>query len=759
MFDSRAFPTSWLQSRYDLIVGLGALCVLLQQITVDYQSQLSGLTIKGSLIHLHMALLFAVAMLARERRIFTLVMIITAAAWILPRFIRDGADDFLMLTWSVVIWALSWAWILWCAHLAGWPRASGDNHFTRRDLVPFAFYGLFLYPLGAALLSSSIVLLTSPAQALNSAFQAFFAKQFGVTVLVLPLVVAWGERGRQRWQKPLQSHDIGIFVLLLLGLALSLWATWRIRGGFGIQAGGFSSVVMDYRFALLAALLWCVLRLPTTVAMVFLSLTLFALVNASAGAASQSNTMLGFINMVHITLETSVLLMTMCYLWVLSRDRRELSRRLAAETLRDTVTGLPNLKALRRYANEQPLQRHELGYLLLDQTDTLLGSFGLEAQAAAMRTVAAQLKSLVRVYYVGAGHFVLLPHAKAGDDVWDRLVAQVEQTELRVGGQTVRLLPYLGVAALPDGATPVDTALLSASSLAYEARHFSEVRPRYSTQDDGLVREDRRQQLQDAAEALACLRNERVELYFQPIRHSNHTETARRSVTGEVLCRLRNEHGELLSPARFIPAIEQSGRGTELDLAVLRALFALLRRYPRALPHCRHVAVNLTGQSLASTSFQVELRTLLADSPLPLSALCFEITETAAISSTSAANQLLEDLRGKGCRIAIDDFGVGMQSFSRLKELPVDIIKIDGSFVRNVTQRGRDYALVQASVAVAKAFGTETVAEYVENEATANCLRGMGVDWLQGYLYSPPIPFAQVLAGASERSGMVASIH
>ena len=78
--------------------------------------------------------------------------------------------------------------ILWCAHLAGWPRASGDNHFTRRDLVPFAFYGLFLYPLGAALLSSSIVLLTSPAQALNSAFQAFFAKQFGVTVLVLPLV-------------------------------------------------------------------------------------------------------------------------------------------------------------------------------------------------------------------------------------------------------------------------------------------------------------------------------------------------------------------------------------------------------------------------------------------------------------------------------------------------------------------------------------------------------------------------------------------
>jgi EAL domain-containing protein (putative c-di-GMP-specific phosphodiesterase class I) len=145
-------------------------------------------------------------------------------------------------------------------------------------------------------------------------------------------------------------------------------------------------------------------------------------------------------------------------------------------------------------------------------------------------------------------------------------------------------------------------------------------------------------------------------------------------------------------------------------------------------------------------TFQQRLRSLLADSPLPLSSLCFEITETAAISSTAAASRLLDELRAQGCSIAIDDFGVGMQSFERLKELPLDVIKIDGSFIRNVAQRGKDYALVQASVAVAKAFGAKTVAEFVEDEDTVACLRELDVDWIQGYLIGKPRPLSEALA-------------
>lgn len=754
MHDTLPPPVSRIRSRLGSIALLGLLCVLLQQITIQYETQLLGLRVPGSLIHLHAGLLFAIAMLAHDRWVYHGVTFIAYAAWVGQRFLESG--NYPMLFWSSVAWLLFWAWTLSCARLAGWPRASGEDRLYRRDLFPFVVHGLLLYPLGLALLGASLILLDSPANAMNAALQSLFAKQFGVAIVVLPLVAAWGERGQARWQRPLRRRDLLSFSMLCVGLALCLWATWRVRGSLSPEFD-LASVLMDYRFALMAILLWCVLRLPTRHAMAALSLTLFCLIHATAGAAMRASTGIDFLGLLHIALEVSVLLVTMTYLWVISRDRQELSVRLSEETLRDTVTGLRNLKALREQTARHPARRAELGYLLLDQSDSLVTGFGLETQASAMRAVAARLDDLVQPFYVGAGQFALLPRQGGGDDLWEKVMARVEHAEIDAGGQAVRLLPYLGVASLPSTRMPVDAALLAASHLAYEARQFGEVRPRYSEAGDAVSRDTRRRHMQDATAALACLRSERVELYFQPIRALGGAAGMEgpQGLRGEVLCRLRDEQGELIAPARFLGPIEAAGRGTELDLAVLRALFRLLRKHPAALPHCRQIAINLTGQSLASTSFQVELRTLLADSPLPLSALCFEVTETAAISSTASASQLLTDLRAKGCRIAIDDFGTGMQSFVRLKELPVDIIKIDGSFIRNVTQRGKDHALVQASVAVAEAFGAETVAEFVEDEETADCLREMGVQWMQGHLYSPPLPLAAMLAETAAQAGTV----
>ncbi|RZA31786.1 MAG: EAL domain-containing protein, partial [Lysobacteraceae bacterium] len=315
--------------------------------------------------------------------------------------------------------------------------------------------------------------------------------------------------------------------------------------------------------------------------------------------------------------------------------------------------------------------------------------------------------------------------------------------------------PYMGVAGYADATgEKVDAALLAASQLAFDARRHSEVRPLYEQQESAGLHDLQRQQMYDAAEALACLRNERVVLYFQAIRALGADEPASPGpvsrLHGEVLCRLRDPAGELIVPARFLHPIEAAGRGVELDLAVLNALFRQLRAAPHALPHCERLGINLTGQSLTSTSFREKLRELLADSPLPLSRLCFEITETAAISNTVVASRLLDELRAQGCSIAIDDFGVGMQSFERLKELPLDVIKIDGSFIRNVAQRGTDYALVQASVAVAKAFGARTVAEFVEDQATVDCLRELGVDFIQGYLVAKPRPLGEALSEVAD---------
>jgi EAL domain-containing protein (putative c-di-GMP-specific phosphodiesterase class I) len=371
-----------------------------------------------------------------------------------------------------------------------------------------------------------------------------------------------------------------------------------------------------------------------------------------------------------------------------------------------------------------------------------------------MNTVAARLAGISDPFLVGMGQFALLPTVdEVGADYWVRVIDAIGAIEVDSDGQRFGLSPYLGVARWKEATSEtVEAALLRASQLAFEARRGNEMRPLRDSDASSPQSGAMRSQLHAASEALACLRSRHVELYFQPIRpldRAHPISAEPEYAVGEVLCRLRGAQGQLLYPDDFLGAIEAVGRNIELDLAVLTTLFEQLRRYPRVLPRMQHIAINLTGQSLASLDFRRQFEALLADSPVPLSSLCFEITENAVIASESHTRSFLDELRRGGCRIAIDDFGKGMQSFARLKELPVDIIKIDGAFVRHVADRGRDYALVEASVSIARAFDAETVAEFVETEATADCLRELGVNWMQGYLYAQPLPLEELLAAAT----------
>ena len=693
-------------------------------------------------------MLLAIAMLERDRWVLAGCVSMVAAGWLVRAWLMSY-DAFGLLVGPLVVVA-GGLWALLCARWMGWPKPAGMERVLRRDLIRFASIGLMAFPTGLMLLGVVANLHTGVPQQLSAIIQVWFAKYFGVAVLTFPLVLAWCERKRTfgrrysvSWLWPL---------LLLLGVLVSLVLNEQARRMFS-GTEHRHVVLMDYRFILFAVLAWCMLRLRSQHSMPLLSAVMLGLVAALAGTATQGGTAIGFVNLLHLALELGILLISMMYFLVISRDGRELSARLTEEAQRDGVTGLPNLKALLHRVLQDPPRRHEIGYLLLDQVDSLRTGFGLDTQAAAMNAVAGRIADMVHPYYVGTGQFALLPQdAGMGqkEGLWENLVARVEQAEIEADGQRLRLLPYLGVSSFPlASAEAVDVALRTSSHLAFEARRHSEVRPLYDEKGNPLLQEAQRQQMYDAAEALDCLRNERVELHFQHIvslQEYPSTSPARAGLHGEILCRLRSQQGELIAPARFMRAIEAAGRGVELDLAVLRALLRQLRGSPHSLLHCERIAVNLTGQSLASASFRKQLMELLGGSPLPLSACCFEITETAAISNTALAGQLLEELRAQGCTIAIDDFGVGMQSFERLKDLPVDVIKIDGSFIRNVAQRGKDYALVQASVAVARAFGAQTVAEFVQDEETVVCLRELGVDWIQGYLVSRPEPLGEALA-------------
>ena len=193
---------------------------------------------------------------------------------------------------------------------------------------------------------------------------------------------------------------------------------------------------------------------------------------------------------------------------------------------------------------------------------------------------------------------------------------------------------------------------------------------------------------------------------------------------------------KLIAPKEFLIYVERYGLATKLDRYVVRrAMEWLTHRQPRCISLC---AINLSGHTLGNRDFLNFLPREFDNYDLSPAMFCFEITETAAISNLANASLFIETLREKGCHFALDDFGSGLSSFSYLKSLPVDYLKIDGAFVRLIGQDPLDLAMVKSINEMGHALGKKTIAEGVENQAALEWLRDIGVDYAQGYHISPP---------------------
>jgi EAL domain-containing protein (putative c-di-GMP-specific phosphodiesterase class I) len=208
----------------------------------------------------------------------------------------------------------------------------------------------------------------------------------------------------------------------------------------------------------------------------------------------------------------------------------------------------------------------------------------------------------------------------------------------------------------------------------------------------------------------------------------------------ELLLRMHDEDGQEILPGRFLPAAERYNLASQIDLWVLRFALGWLHEHPDVLEKLQICAINLSGQSLGDEGVSRFLLSELQRLSFPASKLCFEITETAAINDFGNALRFMSSLRELGCRFSLDDFGSGMASFAYLKMLPVDFLKIDGVFVREVATDSTDLALVRSMNELGHVLGKQTIAEFVEDESTFSALRTVGVDYVQGYWVGRPAP-------------------
>jgi len=219
----------------------------------------------------------------------------------------------------------------------------------------------------------------------------------------------------------------------------------------------------------------------------------------------------------------------------------------------------------------------------------------------------------------------------------------------------------------------------------------------------------------------------------------------------EVLLRLAEDNTEEpIAPGCFIPAAEHYGMMPAIDRWVVRHTLDALAQHQAAGAHpaVHTCAINLSGTSLGDESLLRYIHREIEQSGVDPRRLCFEITETSAISHLPSAVRLMKDLQQLGCRFALDDFGVGMSSFTYLKHLPVDYLKIDGSFVRDLLDDPTNRAMVEMINHIGHVMGKETIAEFAESMDIVDALRTIGVDHAQGYALSRPVPLADCLRGS-----------
>jgi diguanylate cyclase (GGDEF)-like protein/PAS domain S-box-containing protein len=442
---------------------------------------------------------------------------------------------------------------------------------------------------------------------------------------------------------------------------------------------------------------------------------------------------------------------------------REMEQQLCWQATHDVLTGLFNRREFeRRLAKllESAMGEnlhHALLYLDLDNFKTVNDTCGHAAGDEFLRQLTKVMQARMRVSdtlaRLGGDEFGALLESCPLDQAV-RIANAIRETvrDFRFVWQAKGFSVGASIGLVPiDGRSGTASRVLAAADAScYEAKNKGRDRVQVYRPHDRRFTQ-RTSELQMISQINQAFELGNFRLYRQPILPLQ--EGAPEHPHFEVLVRMIDAAGNVLPPMAFMPAAERYNLLTSVDRWVITTLVKFLADEVKAGRIVRDLesveeggfyTVNLSGASMSDNSFPEFLRKLLAEEDLPRGLLCFEVTETTAIANLNKAAELMHELKALGCTFALDDFGIGMSSFAYLKYLPVNILKIDGTFVKDMASDQMDFAIVEAINRIAHILGIRTVAEFVEDEVTLGKLKGLGVDFGQGFFIAKPEPITGV---------------
>ncbi|HTX06537.1 MAG TPA: EAL domain-containing protein [Steroidobacteraceae bacterium] len=431
-------------------------------------------------------------------------------------------------------------------------------------------------------------------------------------------------------------------------------------------------------------------------------------------------------------------------------EQRGLARQMSYQATHDALTGLVNRREFERRL-EEAIERghrgdgqHVLCYLDLDRFKVVNDTSGHLAGDSMLREVAKLLRDAVRdsdtVGRVGGDEFGMLlvgcPLEKARQ-IADDVCRSVGEHRFVWRDKIFTIGVSVGLVEISRESGTLEELLTAADSACYVAKKQGSGRVAvYSARDEALARHTG--EIQWLQKLQSALRESRFQLFYQPIVPAYGTDGGGPAM--EVLVRLQDESGQQVPPLELVRAAERYRLMSLVDRWVVQTTLAALGRGAISVASDRCVAINVSGQTLADAQFLEFVVECLDSTGVLPSQVCFEISETAVVANLEHARRFVGVLHGMGCQFALDDFGSGVGSFSNLKSLPMDYLKIDGSFIRNLGRDSVNQAMVTAMIKLARTLNFKVIAEQVEDSAALDAARRMGVDFVQGYAIARPQP-------------------